>query len=354
MIVYADGCDHYDQNSTIDLKWTVNDGCVSTPNGRNGRGITIGSGFIGKTLVYNASWAVGFAAIFQTTQGWGGEAQLYSLYHAGDTRLAWISIEGDATITLHAGNTNIIANSGQGANPFSLHPQTWYYIEVMTVLTTIVNGQTMLTDVAVTMTVNVNGVQVATGGPVDSLITVSSLLLNIAQANFHRIDAGGVVDGTTTVDDMYFCNINGQGSINGFAGDIKLGALYPMADVQHDWTSVPGLPAYQCVNQQYPDGGDTTYIASYQGGQQDIFDFQPISPFYGTIPFVHYGVFARKDNEGTRAFQLTCNGKNVGPVIFPGDTYVYYFYCMDENPQTNQPWGQEDFDGSTFGVNLIS
>lgn len=346
-MVFMDGCDHYDQNSTIELKWTVNNGCTSLPGGRNGRCISIGAGFVGKTLQYSQGWVVGFAANFQTTVGWGGEAQLYEVFHAGDTRLGWISVETDATITLHAGN-QVIGNSGMGpdGSTFSFHPVSWYYIEIKTNLGSSSEG-TVLVDIVV----RVNGVIVVSGSG-DSLIPINTLLLNVPSANFHRFSAGGVVDGTMLLDDLGIATTIG-GSVTDFFGDIKLGALFPRQDEQTDWVPTPSGPSFSCVNEPFPDG-DTSYISSFTPGEQDNFDWQPVSTFIGTIVAVHYGVYARKDDEGSRSFQLTCNGLNVGPVFSPGDTYVYYFFCMDEDPTTGVPWTQDGFNATTFGVNLIS
>lgn len=353
-MVFMDGCDHYNQNSTIELKWTVNNGCTSTSAGRNGRGISIGSGFIGRTLEYSANWVIGFAVNFQTTIGWGGQAQLYELFHAGDTRLAWTAIETDGTLTLKSGN-NTIANSGDGpgGSTFSFHPQSWYYVEFKTNISVIVNPDTHVPDIAISMAARVNGTLVCSGGPIDSDIPVANLLLGIPSANFHRISAGGVVDGLTTVDDIGIADINGVGSVNDFFGDIRLGALFPIADVQTDWTpSRPG-PSWNLVNEQFPDG-DTTYVSSFNPGDQDVFTFQEVDPFIGTIVAVHYGVYARKDDEGTRSFQLTCNGHSIGQVWFPGDTYVYYFVCLDTPPGSGSPWTIALFNAAVFGVNLIS
>lgn len=351
MMLFMDGCEHYDEDVTIDLKWTVNNGCSSTGAGRNGRGINIG-GELGKTLPYGVSWVVGYAVKFNTTLGWGGEGQLYQLMQAGQFTLGWATVQSDGTISLRSGNA-LIANSGDFAGKsFSFHPQTWYYIEFKTTLSSMTNSDGVTQDIAVTMVCRVNGNIVCSGGPTDSNINIDGLLIPQPSANYHAFFNGGVVDGNTTIDDIGIALINGHGTVNDFFGDMKLGALFPIQDEQTDWNVNPPGHSFSTINEQFPDG-DISFVYSNNVGDTDNFDWEEINPFAGDIVAVHYGVYARKDDEGTRSFQLTMNGMKIGDPIFPGDTYVYYFVCLDADPN-GIAWTQEVFNETTFGFTLLS
>ena len=351
--LFMDSCDHYDQTSYIGLKWNVlGIGTSSTSAGRNGRGIQFNnSGGLGKSCPHNSSWVFGWAINIGNTEGAFGEGSFYQASHAGDTTLFTIFSEGDGSVSIYAGNgrTTLIANSGSSG--LFLKSGVWYWFDCKFEIT----GTTPM---SITATFRVN-TQVWCTGSGSTGINVSSLLLQTATTNFHQFFNPS---GVTSIDDIAIFPIDGTGSVNDFFGDTMLSVLFPRADVTANWTAVGGSTStmWDHVNDQFAEANDDTiYIKSDTAGQDANMQWQPVSvPAGGSIIAVHYGVLARKDAEGSRSFEQTVGPTGgflqLGPTWFPGDSYAYYFFGMDQDPNTGAPWTATGFDGTDFGVQLVS
>ena len=202
------------------------------------------------------------------------------------------------------------------------------------------------------MTFRVNGVQIMTGSA-NTQSNLNQLLLQTPTANNHAFLAVGV-NGPSLACDFLFIRCDGTGLVNKFAGDVEISAVFPDADITTQWSST-GTPHYSQINEHIPDG-DSSYISSNTAGQVDAFNFQPLSPFTGTVIGIHYLAFARKDDEGSRTFTLLVSGvEPVGcPAFSPSDDYIYFTFAMDADPDTGAAWTPTSFNSKVFGVKLLS
>jgi hypothetical protein len=346
-VQFGDSTDHYDLQSDIGLKWTQNilDAAtnIAAPPGRGTRAILLKNG-VSKTCTYQTVWFTGFALYVNTAVS---GATVYALSAAGSASatLAVMRMENDGTLSILAGNAlNLIANSGAGT---IINANTWNYFEVGVTL----SGTT---PIMATVTLRVNGIQILTG-TASTGVNASGTLLGTNQANTHSYFYNSVA--SAAMRDVYIADGSGAGSVNGFIGDIALSTLFPRADVLAQWTAVGGVGStlWNHVNPQFPEtNDDTIYIEDNNNGDVANFLWQPIAPFSGTIPFIHYGVYNRKDAQGSRNFRQTTHAVANGPTVSPGDSYRYDFFAMDQDPATSLPWTQANFNASQFGLVVTS
>lgn len=347
-MMFMDSCDHYDTQQEMLVKWNAGIPSVTpTTAGRNGRGVDFNGGALEKSLTHQSGWVVGWALNLGALTGGFPNSAYYIGSHAGETGLFSVFGETDGSLSIYAGNGrhNLIQNSAGGG--FFLHSGIWYWIDLKYSITGTSNMN-------ITATLRVN-TQVWCTGSAATDINVLSLLLQTATTNYHHIAAGG---GLGNADDFGIAAINGTGLINDFWGDWALSALFPNADVQTDWNQSAAGSAFILVNEQFPDG-DATYIFSDTVGNIENFGWQPTAvPAGGSIVAVHYGVYARKDAEGARAFWQQ-SGPSGAPNWnsvdwYVGDTYAYYFSCLDADPATGAAWTQAGFNSTDFGVKLTA
>lgn len=334
---------HYRLTNDIALKWNenvINSARTGTiPDGSGKRGVSVGAG-IGKTVIYDTIWTVGFRVYFDSQQGWGGQGPLYQCSSANQLPFSVVSIEHDGTVSLWAGNRHtLVANSGSFG--FSIHGGTSYYIEIST---TIAGG----TPCSAAVNLQINGIHICNGTG-SCGFNDTDTLLQIPEANYHNFSDANIVNGNAWMRDFYIANILGA-----FYGDIGLGAVFPDANGGvSGFVGVGASPEFNCVNSQYPDiNDDTIYIKAGVSGDSAQFSFQPLT---GTdpIPFVHFGIYHKKDAEGTRTFVLTMDGVAVTGNISPGDDYRYDFIALDKGPG-GAPWDVALFNSTVFGLRITS
>lgn len=350
---FMDSVDHYDLAADITSKWSINPtiSATITTAGRNGQGLVIG-GSLGKTLDYQSGWVVGAAWRFTSPQGFS-QSPIYQLMAANQSAgiLVQMVMEADGSLSVWAGQRGagtLIGNTANISPPLIIATNRWYYIEIKSSL----SGSPTI---SASVTLRVNGVTILSGSASTNIL-VSSTLTNQAKGNFHAF-AGDSANGQTIIDDIYIADMSGTGAINDFAGDLKISVLYPASDDTFTWTAVGGTTSsgFDHVNATFPEtNDDTIYIKSTSTGAVADFFWQQLSTFTGTIVAVHYGIYARKDDEGSREFQPTIHGSATGSVVAPGDTYLYYFNAYDEDPATGVPWTLSGFNATDFGVKITT
>lgn len=340
---YGDGVYHYRVVNDIGLKWqenVISSARVGTiPDGSGKPGLSVGSG-VGKTVTYDNDYTVGFRIYFDSQAGWGGQGPLYSFSAANRDPLAQVSIEHDGTVSLWAGNRHtLLANSGTFG--FAIHGGTSYYVEINSVI----SGGTPMT---AAVTLLINGSLVCNGSGSIGINTADTLLGN-AEGNYHQFQDANIVNGKCWVRDVYIAGILGT-----FYGDIGLGAVFPYQDGSGSgFTPVGAGSLFGACNPQYPDiNDDTIYITAGVVGNAQEFKFGPLTG-NEPIPFVHFGVYHKKDAEGSRKFVLTMAGVTVSSTISSGDDYRYDFVALDRGPGS-VPWTVALFNGTTFGVKIVA
>ena len=357
-VQFMDGFEHYDLQTDVYLKWTNANSAIPTTFGRNGRGLQIGQVY--KTLNHQAGWVTSFAMYIANTSG----VPLSNMYVQLNvsTQLMALMLAPDFTLAMFSGG-NLACTS----TPVSIHTGTWNSYQVKVAYT--VGGMSGV-NVLLTASVKLNGVVVMSCTNVDSGIDASTLFVAGATTDVHSF-VGPATLQPTFLDDVVIADTSGNGVVNDFFGDVAIGLIQPAADVTTDWTPTPAGSSYVLVNSQFPENSLGT-ISDNNPTDQDNFDWQPISG--GAIVALHYGIFARKNAEGTRSFQPTIGGiipsapaNNAHspssapfsgyppPIFYPGDSYQYYFFAMDSEPGGSPtPWTAAAVNATTFGVELIS
>lgn len=357
MLQYIDSFEPYGTQSgtatsnqiRTDRRWTEGVAAV-VGTGRNGCGIFLGvnsASSIFKTLPRNSGWVAGFAA-----KGLGNgqptSPSLYSLESlntsGGLDPVATLQINADLTATIKAGNSNVIATS---TNSFS--EGRFHYFEMKTTL------GTSSGNIQATVTLRVNGQTVATGSG-DSGVTVLSRIDGAAKAGVHRFNAAPNTG--TVYDDLYICDTDGSLN-NDFLGDIRVKLILATADVTTNWVTSSGT-AHWSLTTEVPPDDDTTYVYSTATGSMDLYEWQDIAAFSGTIKGVQFSVYARKDNEGPRAIHLVegSSGTNIiggtGSDVYLNDEFYYHHFALDTSPTSGSAWTVAQFNASRFGFVVAS
>lgn len=335
---FVDSFDHY-ATANISQKWTsVN--ALTVVVGRHGNGLS-GNGNVTKTLDPQSTWTVGFA--MKNPGQSGGASPMYQLYSL--TAGGAISLLVQVQINLDE-SVSVITPSGViGVSP-AYDWSGFHYIELQTTLT----GTATIT---ASCNLRINTETVVTGA-LGVGFGASSLAWNAAKANVHFFSPAH--DGI--MDDLYITDGNG-GTNTGFVGDVTIGVVYPNGDVTVNWTGTGSSTAthYLNINGTNPDD-DTSYEYSTNTGSMDLFDWQDIAAFSGTVKGVQYSLYARKDDEGARVINMVegttgthtlTNAITSRTDIYLNDNYDYHHLCLDTSPTTGTGWTVADFNAARFG-----
>lgn len=344
---FAESTDHYKLQVDITRKWVINtisSAVVGTiPDGSGKNAISVGAG-IGRTVDYQTDAWVGFRVYFDSAQGWSGTGQLYQWSCANEQVLISVGIEHDGSISIFSGN-NLHRVNNSGAGGFFLHPFVSYYIEIHSSS----SGGTCVppADISASATVHVNGIQWASGAG-DTGFNPCDTVNQSNKGNFHFFANANIVNGHAWMRDFYIAT-----GLADFYGDVGLGAIFPRQDSSNNgFISVGGTgDLSSCINPHSPDiNDDTIYIKDNLLNDNYSVLFDQVDPTLH-IPFVHYGVYHKKDAEGMKTFKLTMGGVEVGNLISSGDDYRYDFVPLDLGPG-NVPWTPALLNGTSFGIKI--
>jgi hypothetical protein len=342
-LVFLDSFDHYDTNHIIS-KWTLGGGEVGTAFGRNGQGMNLGagSGAVSKTVPPQSNFTVGWAVKINIGQGLGGFLWTLSCLtgSGGLATLAQLSIGDDGTFITWAGN-NVIDNP----KAFTYSPSTWAYVELEVQL----GGST---PISVNITLRVNGQQISNAGA-PSNVNLSGLM-NTTQAlgNVHRF-SGAVNLGSTWIDDLYIA------TGGGFFGDVRIGCIYPRIDQIMNFTPSSGSNGFSLLNEHpsptysgpAPDD-DATYIFDdiTTDAYQAFFDM--ITTLTDEVQAVQFNIYARKDDEGSRAITPYIGGFQdvMQNWFYLSDNYFYHTFPYTVDPAGGGDWSPALINGTAFGL----
>lgn len=336
---FCDSFDHY-VTANVTQKWTSNSGASIVP-GRHGNGIG-GNANIFKTLDFQNRWIIGFAA-----KGIGQASNANTVYSvqaltASGSLQSLVSIVKNLDSSLSLSTpTGLI-----GTTP-AFDWSGYHFIELDLAL----SGTATITASA-TMRVNTESLVV---GARSCGVVVTDIATGAAEANVHLFSPqfSGVLD------DIYICDGNG-GVNDSFMGDVKISVIRPNGDNVTQWTGTTTGTAtthFTDVNDINPDD-DNSYVYSTATGSMELYDWEDISAFTGTIKGVQYSVYARKDEEGARVIRLVegTTGTNTitnsvsGKVdIYLNDNYDYHHVPLDTSPTTGTGWTVTDFNADRFG-----
>lgn len=356
---YANSFGGYGTSQLL-LDWTFIPGggsasIVTAPAGRHG-GNALQFGELGSassqiclTLSHQPTRIAGGAFYGNTTVASNGP--LIFFMNVG-TELVSVRTRSDNVLQIF-----VVGSYAADTGAFTISFGAWYYIELMA---TFSNSGGFL---QVQYSLRVDG-NILLTGTVTTSVAVSSLSIPSAICNVAGFGGGGGNSFSEWfVQDIYVLNGVNSGITglpnNTFMGDIIIQPIFMQADsTPLQWTPSRAGSQWNLINENPPDG-DTTYIYDNPTGNVSAFVPQAIPGFTGTVQGVFMRAYARKDDEGSKSFELGVNPNSVGtffwsPDQWVNDSYVYYKQAWDGDPNTLIPWTQATFNNSTFAVKVTN
>lgn len=310
-----------------------------TSSGRNGQALRVYFGsYIFKTLPHSGSWVVGFA--FKLESGNGG-GSLVQLQNNNNVVFFALGTNFDNTLTIYAGG---VGGPIIGTSDKAIHRNQWYYAEVVV---SYADSGTVHT----TGKLFINGESWIASATADTGLHVSQTLSGDATTNVLMVQAGVVSAGSTLFDDLY--TRSGTGAR---FGDVKIQGIVPNGDTStNQFLTSSGSAHYSLVN-EIPVDYDATYVYDGTVDHFDVWDWQDIPSFSGTLQSVVISICARKDDEGSKAFQIVAGSTGTddhSEDFYVGDSYIYYHTAWDEIPGGGS-WTRAAFNAERWGVKVIA
>jgi hypothetical protein len=287
------------------------------------------NGYLYKTMTHRSGWTVGFRFRIPNL----GPAILWTGWN-NDQALCNITVNADGTLTVRAGQSGA-GNPLIGTTNAAVHSGKFYYGELSCELTG-------TTNINVAIKLRVNGEQLLDANA-NSGINQSSLTSGTTTINRHSIT------GSADYRDLYF-----NSAANTFRGDVKILGVRPNGDVVSQMTPTGGGAHYTQVNEEFSDS-DTTTVSDSVVGHQDIWDWEDIPGFSGTIQAIQVSINARKDDEGSRAFEIVTGDTGTeaaSPDFYVADDYVCCHTPQDVDPATGLAYTRAGFNAKRFGVKI--
>ena len=268
---------------------------------------------------------VGFALKVSAAGDW-------ELLDFRDGAVVQLRIECDSSnqILIKRGGT-IISYTG-----YVLPVNTWVYLEFKA---TIDNS-------AGSYELRINGVTKDSQSGIDTRTTGNNWT-NVVY--FYMRDPGrsSYIDDISVFDDQgAFCN--------DFVGDVHVEALFPNGvGYVTDWVGVPGAGEnYEEVDETDPDG-DSTFVVTSGVGVEDSYDFSDLVTLSGSVFCVQVNLWGKKDDVGSRTVVATTRPVTTvysGIGVSLGDTYSYYTFPFEANPETSGLWTIGEINAAEFGI----
>jgi hypothetical protein len=364
MLEFVDSFDHYAYADILN-KWTTwqQDGPYgggALQAGRNGNGLRLAQfgalgGGIKKTLGYQSTWIVGWAAFFTWTAT-HPTTRVYELdsfvFGAVPLVRVVINVDGTFTVTLRGGAT-------LGTSTATAVKDRWYYYQVRTDLSAS-GTSTLVVRVRMRLTDDLGVETPIIDGTVDTGLAITGLNTDAPVANEHNFFAfGGTGASTyTIIDDVYILSgvaaADPANPNNDFLGDVEIGVVYADGDsAPLQLTPSAGATHFSLVNAVAPTG-DASYVAGNVVGLIDLYTWQDV--VQRQIHGVQMSGFARKDDAGSRAFshltRPTVAIFNGDQTLYMGNGYYYHRQVWDLNPATGLAWTPDQFNAARFGVEI--
>ena len=360
---FIEGFDHYSQHTpgspgvtqtgeSFFKKWTGTFGTTTwaTPamwnalsidayNARQspGQGLSVGHtvikpykslpGAVTDTLVF------GVAMLFNLVSGAPASVFMGFLDNVSEQ----VSLRMDASgHLLFSRNGTTLATS---TNVFS--PGVWYYIEM----------KVKVHNTTGTYEVRVNGT--ATGWiPAATGANTRATTLNQITGIFL---GSPITNNFTLIDDLYVLDTTGSAN-NDFLGPQMVATLRPSAP----GTSTMFIPNFgknfSNVNDIVPDN-DGTFNASVTASDVDTFAFVDAPLAAGVIAGIQRVIYAKQDSGAQRVLapvQRDGGGNHVGASVNLSTSYLYFFDCLDVDPNTGAAYTIANLNAAEFGYKLIS
>lgn len=306
-------------------------------SGSIGQELKLENGAVSKTVPHSNRWVCGHRYKYGSTSL--GNSAIYELKN-NNVLLGSVNQNADGTLSIKTNN----GATSLGVTDRSLFSNIRYYLEWDITL----SGTTPIT---CAIELRING-HVEASGSASSGVNASSLLSNDNKANVHIFNAAtGGAGSASVIKDLYIKNEAG------YEGDIHNFPLYPASDGGIlDWTPNSGTDHFSRVNTHPVD--ITKFLSTATPGDIDLWGFDALPAFSGTIVGVNISVLAQKDDEGTKSFKIVVGA--TGTDAESDEFFVstnnpeYYEFSLKLDPATGLAWTRAGLNATKFGVKCIS
>jgi hypothetical protein len=359
---FIDSCSHSGVGAAaipISRKWTnfleasYQNASTGAPVDRPGQTVLaiVTGGNVSRTCSYQATRTVGVRYYIPSSTSSG----TILTFLTGGQELCSLNIESDRSLSVYT-YPSLVLIYNSGAQGFFVTMDVFHYFE----MTVTVGGGN---PIGVTVSVDVDNTQWAVNAAGATGVQATTTLYGSTAMNQITISApqGNV---TVYACDIYVFNgsttdINGFVTTNvGMVGDVSIDALIPIADeTPLQWSIFPSSSSnsFSLISEIPPDD-DTTYVFSSSLGQVDMFQFQQLSGFLGTIFGAQLCLYVKKDAEGARAITGVVGNTPVNNLFGSSsqlyDYYDYFLYPLDSDNGTQ--WTPSVYNAEIFGIKLVS
>lgn len=295
-----------------------------------GQAVTIqaanGDAFIGQPTTGN-TFAIGMACRLNISIPASSACLFLRETDANGNNICGVGVNASQQYFLWVGNdANIVA-----LMPTPITPVTWHYIELVVTIDPSAGSMVMYMD----------GIQV---------LTFSGAIANGPAAYIGLGVAETKNNVSYSYDDFYLSTAAVR------VGEMRIECLYPLANIQQQWTPLSGGSNVAMVQETLVDG-NTSYVFSDTVGNEDLYTINPLSGSPATIAAVQVRLCAEKDDSATRelATSLKSGGTLVHGATFtvPFDSYIYQRDIYVTDPNTSSPWTQTAVNAIQIGQKVI-
>lgn len=317
--------------------------------GFNSQFIALGAGVsMFKTLTQETGWTVAWR--YQVNPGTAGNlfTEMIVERNTGQ-KIIGVQVNIDGTLGITLGGISTVLQLTPTTGP--LHFNKPYHFELNYDLTP--GASTVFLVQGATLTVDGEVLNINLLADMDTGVPLTALVNGRATVNVHGITASFA---TNYLDDYVIFDHNGAHN-NNTIGDVKILGIRPNGDTSvKDFTPSTGTTHFSLINFT-PPTGDPSSLFSDVVNDKDIWDWENIPSFSGTISGVSISIYARKDDEGSRSFKIVTGNtgsEEQSTERFLNDNYVYHHHEQDVNPATGVPYTVTNFNSKRFGVEVIS
>lgn len=332
--LFMDGFDHY---TASEAKWTSGNFGITTGRDGVGGAADVGTTGIRRTLPQlTDSITSGFAY----KNGEGTSLGPYGLIWEFNVTY---NDDGFTNVRVYIDNNYMlytqVFNNAYGVSPptstyaipsTALSHDTWFYVEC----------------VVTALAINSCQLQVY----VNSVLAISVSYMWNVEASRANIVGQAISLYRGYFDDYYQ-------DTNAIWGDVRIGYIVPIADVDVEFTRSTGANNYANVD-EVPPNYDTDYNYSSLGGDHDLFTMEAIDDSYD-LRAIQLVMFAKKGNSGSSSVGfLMSDGvdtANLGQFYPSYNQYRYFTWMLKENPFTGAAFANAtEFNALNFGYQKLT
>jgi len=339
-------CDSFDHYTTVTQKWTnastVVSPTISSGGGKNSTNALTnsysasGNAFMQVRKTLGSAYTTLVAGVaYKTTRladdnNWG---RTHFSFAKDNAMQIGVTIDASGRVQVRRGNWKGTVIEQTSADVIAIN--TWYYLEF----------KVYIHDTAGTYEVKLDGTTILSGTSVDTKGAAASDANQLWLGEFANQSYG-------YWEDLYLCDTSGTFA-DDFLGEVRVEAILPDgAGNYSQWTPTSGLSNYQCVDEVSPNG-DTDYVLASDASKYDTYSFDDLETTLGEVQGVMYSVYGKKVAGGVEQFKPVYRPVSTdyeGTTTALADSYAYYHFLQNLNPQTSAQWTITNLNASEFGI----